>query len=512
VTRSTGVTPWTEVVATALIGTDRRPTGAANPAAEVLDLAAAWTPYRRAGVQPATMDNVPPAAPAETVPLVPQAASVRLELLLEGGPVPWESAAHELILAEWLGLAAARGLRITPHLLPALLDLGRLRRELRPQIAAVGGARARWLADQNPDWRYLSRTTSESTVDASNDTALWETGTRAQRLGHLRRLRRGDAAAAVRLLDRDWPTLTFDERADLVTVLADGLTLADEALLERALDDRRIQVREAATTLLVRLPGSRYQARMVNRARACVSIGDGGDLVVTPPAECDTSMRRDGIVPKPPSGVGERAWWLEQVLALAPLSTWPGSAAEFMSRSVPDDWASTVHRGLAQAAATHRDPAWAAATLDALGTVTPRDRAAAAALYPILDADLLAQHAITALTQGASATWGPLLVACPAPWPDPLGQAVMGGVTALARRDELAGDLYQLCRLAAIRLPVRFASASKALADQTRTANPQQRSLSALESMAGLLAYRSDMTAELTATATDQTDEIREMS
>jgi hypothetical protein len=306
--------------------------------------------------------------------------------------------------------------------------------------------------------------------------------------------------------------LTPDERADLVGTLADGLARADETLLERALDDRRKEVRDAAAGLLVRLPGSAYQARMVDRARAGVSIGDGGALVIMPPAECDKSMRRDGIVAKPPSGVGARAWWLEEVLALAPLSTWPGPAAEFVARAVPDDWASIVHRGLARAAAAHRDPIWAAATLDALGTATPRDRAAAAALYPILDGEQLAQRAIAALTQGVSSTWGPLLVACPAPWPDALGQAAFGGITALTRHDELAGDLYQLCRLAAVRLPTRFAMAAQELAEHTKTANPRQRSVAALENMAGQLAYRHDMAAEITAETTDQTDETREMS
>ena len=505
------MTAWKDVLATALIGTDRRPTGAENPAAEVLDFAASWTPYRRAGVRPTTMDEDPPAAPPETAPLVGQAASVRLELLLEGGPMPWESATRELILAEWLGLAAHHGFRVTPHLLPALLDLGRLRRELRPRIVAVGGARAPWLAELNPDWRYLTRTPGSSTVDENADSTGWETGAQAQRLGYLRRLRRADPAAARELLQREWATLTPDERGDLVGTLADGLTLADETLLERALDDRRKEVREASAALLVRMPGSAYQARMVARARACVSIGDSGVLVITPPAECDKSMRRDGIVAKPPSGVGARAWWLEEVLALTPLSTWPGPAAEFVATPIPDDWASTVHRGLARGAAIHRDPSWAAATLDALGATTPRDRAAAAALYPILDGEQLARRAIAALTQGVNATWGPLLVACPAPWPDALGRAVMGGVSALTRRDDLVGDLYQLCRLAAVRLPAGFAQAALALAEQTRLVNPQQRSLATLESMAALLSYRHDMALEITAETTDQTDETREM-
>jgi hypothetical protein len=89
---------------------------------------------------------------------------------------------------------------------------------------------------------------------------------------------------------------------------------------------------------------------------------------------------------------------------------------------------------------------------------------------------------------------------------------VLGGITTLARRDELAGDLYQLCRLAAIRLPVRFASAARAFAEQTSAANPHQRGLAAFEGLAGLLEYRSDMTAEITAQATDPPDEPPEMS
>ncbi len=123
-TTRSDVRAWNDVLATALIGTDRRPTGSDNPAVDILDLAASWTPYRRAGVRAATMDEPPPAAPPETMPQVGQAATVRLELLLEAGPLPWESATRELILAEWLGLAADSGLRVTPHLLPSLLDQG----------------------------------------------------------------------------------------------------------------------------------------------------------------------------------------------------------------------------------------------------------------------------------------------------------------------------------------------------------------------------------------------------
>ena len=462
---------WTELVATALIGTDRRPTASENPAAEVLDLAASWTPYQRAGFQPTTMDTEPQAAPAEKTPPAAEASGTRLTTLLDGRAAMDGTMRHAVLL-EWLGLAAGRGRRVPPHLLPTLLDHAQSRADLRPLLRHCGGARLRWLAEQNPDWHYLVRAADESSADT------WDTGTQAQRLGHVRHLRRTDPAGARRLLDRDWDTLAADERADLVAALGVRLDLADEALLERALDDRRIEVRDAAVDLLARLRGSAYQARMAGRASACVTVRSSGELLVSAPAECDGSMRRDGITPKPPAGTGARAWWLEEVLAHAPLSTWPGPAERFFARPVSDDWSATVHHGLARAAAAQRDPRWAAAALDVIGG-SVRDRNVLAQLYPVLERDELVRRASAALGRDAAPLWGPILGACPAPWPVELGHAALGGIASIARKPALAGDLYQLCRLAAVRLPVQLAPAVRELAERIRAELPDtaQRAL-----------------------------------
>ena len=262
---------------------------------------------------------------------------------------------------------------------------------------------------------------------------VWETGSRAQRLGYLRRLRRADPAAARELLDRDWATLTPDERGDLVAALADGLALADEALLERALDDRRKEVREAAAGLLVAtagvgLPGPDGRpgaGRCVHRRRWCPGRHAAGRMrQVDAPGRHRRRSRRPESAHGPG---GSRRCSPARRCRPGPgrrRSSWPGrSRTTGPAPSIVDS------PGPPPSSAT---PSWAAATLDVLGTASPRDRAVAAALYPILDGDQLAQRAIAALTQGVSATWGPLLVACPAPWPDALGQAAMGGIAALA--------------------------------------------------------------------------------
>ena len=49
-------------------------------------------------------------------------------------------------------------------------------------------------------------------------------------------------------------------------------------------------------------------------ATACLRV-ERRTVTVNPPSECDKRMRRDGIAMKPPAGTGERAWWLEEILA-----------------------------------------------------------------------------------------------------------------------------------------------------------------------------------------------------
>src|SRR5262249_37175845 len=160
----------------------------------------------------------------------------------------------------------------------------------------------------------------------------------AERIGYLAGRRRRDPAAALALLAEAWPTEAPDNRATLLGTLAEGLSTADEEFVEKALDDRRKEVRLAAVELLARMggsaerarrDGSASRARMVAGAHAAVTR-NRNRLAVPPPTACDAAMKRDGIDPKPPQGTGERAWWLEQVVMRTPLDSWAhlGTPAE----------------------------------------------------------------------------------------------------------------------------------------------------------------------------------------
>jgi hypothetical protein len=229
------VTGWPDLVATALIGTDRRSVAASgDPAAAVLEEAAAWSAYRRAGRLPTTGLAPPIAAPAETRPAVPAASAARLAELL--GPSEGDASIRYRMMRALLTAAAERGFRLPPESLPELLEASRRDRELRSLVAAAGGARLGWLAAQNPAWERLL---TPSTVDIMPDERIWLEGSPGQRAAFLARERRSGPDAARARLEAEWPKLGHEERAALLEQLRTGLGPADEALIESALDDRR---------------------------------------------------------------------------------------------------------------------------------------------------------------------------------------------------------------------------------------------------------------------------------
>jgi hypothetical protein len=496
---------WTDLLAAALIGTAR---GGGQPDA-LLDAAAAHALRRRAGV--ALTPHARPPAPAgpDTVPTVGPAAAARADDLLafdraprDAGPLR-DPAARLDVLTEWLAAAARSGRRVPPELVPALLDAGRRHRALRPLIAEAAGPLAGWLAGQRADWSYASATPPVvSTVD---DTRAWDLGSTADRVRYLSRLRRGDPAAARDLLVGGWAAEPPADRAALLNTLATDLSADDEPLLEQALDDRRGEVRTVALDLLGRLPDSGYGRRMADRADACVDLSRDDRVDVTPPAACDRPMRRDGIAARPPAGVGERAWWLEEILARTPLRHWPAPAA-LLVRPVSRAWAAALYRGLARAAATQRDRAWAAALGDRLTTDVvagggPDDRLLLEALYAALPPDDLAERATAALRRGlADATAvgvEQILGLCPGPWPPALADAVFGALDDQHTRWSTGWRLTGLCEIAARRLPAALAPRAVAVAERLRASRPHDAGVTAVERLAATLRYRHDMLREL---------------
>jgi hypothetical protein len=497
------------VLATALVGTQRRTldTGAphdADPAEALLDVAGALTVYRRAAVTPRTGLSAPEPAPDDSgIPLVSGAAAARLaDLLAIDGPARADAPVRDAdgrleLLAEWL--AAVGGThRVPGELLPALLDTGRRHRSMRHLIAAAGGTRAAWLAEQRADWAYLR---AESVEPAQADLEVWALGTIGRRVAFLTSARRRDPAGARALLEAVWADEDPADRAALLGALATGLSLDDEPLLELALDDKRKEVRVAAVELLAHLPDSAYARRMTERSTACVRITESR-VMVAPPAACDKGMRRDGIAPRPPAGIGERAWWLEELITRTPLREW-GDPGQFLARQVTDEWAPVLRRGLARAAAAQRDPAWATALTGPLTEEVaiggrPDDRLLLEALYDTLPPDALATLAVDVLRRGlagaAAVGVEHVLELCPRPWPPALADAVFAALGDRTGRRAAGWRLAGLCELAALRLAPTEAERAVAVAMALPTGDPMA---SIVGRLADTLRFRHDMLEEL---------------
>ena len=489
------MTTWEDLAASALLGTQRRPVDVAalngplgeaaaalpaeDPAAALLDAAALATPYRRAGRRVAAHDGALPApAPGETLPEVPRAAAARLAYLLDS---------HDrALLPEWLAAAGARGYRVPYDALPPLLDLAaRGETAVRPVV----GERGRWLAAHQPHW---AAAVGPATAP---DPRAWETGTRDERRALLAYLRETAPAEARALLESTWASETGEERAAFVALLAAGLGDGDEPLLERALDDRRKDVREAAAALLRRLPRSAYAARMTAHARAAVTLERRllrTRVAVTPPAGADAAMVRDGLGGKPPKGFGERAWLLRGIVAATPLAAWRDitgmTPRQLLDAPVDKDWRDELVSGWYDATVAQRVPE-AAEWAGALLAYGPRTEWVLE-LLPVADEAARTAYVLSLLKApkpdaAVLATFGP--------WPDPVARAV---VERLARPALPPDDwaMRQWLGLCEEHLPPRRAGDVAAVAARFAPDDPWYPALSRL---ADHLTFRAEMLEEL---------------
>ncbi|MEU5371123.1 DUF5691 domain-containing protein [Streptomyces sp. NPDC005951] len=447
--------PWEELVTSALLGTDRRPPaprGGPVPAdapAALLDAAALHTVRRRAGLLPAVPEARPAPAAPDPRPTLPEAARHRLAHLLADRSAPSgggrRGTAPDLteLIPQWLAIANRRGFRAPPALLPALLDAARARTDLRPQALAFAGPRGMWLAGLNPDWKFALRGSASGPpqpdlTDPDAVARLWEEGLFAERVALLDTVRAQDPPAALALLATTWPAERAEDRLMFLDSLRSGLGNADEPFLEQALSDRSRNVRATAAELLSALPESALAGRMAARALSCVHpdrTGAVAAIAVEAPHECDADMQRDGVVAVPPTGRGERSWWLGQLVEATPLGVWEERfggrpAGEIVALPVADDWADELHTAWCRAAVRQRNPRWSRALLgrpsepvaSGPGTASIAERSKLLAMLDEREraswvAEFIAAHGLSEAFQ--------LLGVCTVPWAGPLGRAVV---------------------------------------------------------------------------------------
>ncbi len=330
---------------------DLAPISGADPQALFLASAAVIGIGEIGGRIPAILEIEDPACPAESSVYLPEAAVGQLKRMLAGE--------FELLLPEFLDLAASRGFLAPPELLPVLLGIGKA--DIRQKALRIVGRRGEWLARHNPAWGFA---VSRLPQDA------WEHGSFAERLAALGQQRAAQPDEARGWVEDTWGQDSPEQRAAFIAALEPGLSMADEILLEICLDDRRKEVRQAARTLLLRLEQSHLALRSWERARRLVKkkfkLLGGDQIEVVLPAEVNTAGRRDGIGERQvQKTLGEKADLLVQIISLVPPQYWNREfgrpPAKILQAAMNSDWREALVLGWQMAAASARDSEWAAA-------------------------------------------------------------------------------------------------------------------------------------------------------
>lgn len=381
----------------------------------LLDAAAALAVVRRGTPPDAAGEPVPP-APDDSRPEPPlHVVSLLGPLLADDAGAIRLSSDRAYVLAEALRLVAQAGMRL-PH---RLLGTALARRDLRPSVQPVLGARGDWLLAQLQGAELDGATAQAADTD---DPEFWDTGTTEERLAWFRRARSTDPDAAREAAVAVWKESPAAFRTELMSAIASTVQPADEAFCEDNLDDRAEGVRVGAAEALSRLPGSAYVARMSARARTAIVVleSESGGLArllkrtsrtlrVTP-FEPDEAAARDGLGRKLSSA--ER---LTRLVAAVPPAAWASfvsaTAAELVT--LPQDeprW--DLVPGIVTATLRHGD-ASTANSLVAAGVMDAR-------LVPLLSTESV----LTLLSRVPPTLIATVLERIPMPWPQEIAIAV----------------------------------------------------------------------------------------
>jgi hypothetical protein len=480
-----------------IIGTDRF-AGQQNSAGALLTDAAACGIQARAGWRPRTHSGRLPPCPREDRPLAPRAAGATLlRLLAEVDPA---------LLEEWAALALAHDVRVDDATVPLVLDWWARQSRRSESVFAVLGQHGRWLASLNPDWQKPVAT-ADIPADADE---RWQTGTRADRLAVLQSVRRTDPARARALVEATWQSDSADDRRQFLDALAENRSIDDEPFLETALDDRSKTVRRRAAGVLALIPGSRSRQRLSVVARTIITIdtsrrilgGRQRKVMLAPPESFAAAWERDGIEQRPPAGLGERAWWLRQILARADLAVWTELTGltpdEVLASLKDDDFAPDAIQALIAAASSTGDVEWSTALVRWLLQSTPIDVESVSVLLGRLSGDPqepLALQAAAAATLTCVERWA-VVTSFDSAWSSEFSIQAMGLV--IVRPASEPKDLWRLSRaveLASRRISPDAAEAFEAAVTGSFSGAPPDNARRSIERVR----LRADMHREFTA-------------
>jgi hypothetical protein len=366
---------WETLMAVALLGTDRQKTLPAiaeetiktllaqvdSSDAELWLLSAAGTlaAYQQAGQKSEKrMERLPEPAEIEAPTIEEPAFAPFLRMIFTQGFQP--------ALPEFLSLLQQSGQYIPPEFLPQLLDWGHSHPEVRSQLLPVIGARGEWLAHLNPKWRYAQATPQALNPEEWKE--LWETSDRTVRINLLREWRSQNPEAARERLETTWKQDSAKDRAAFLECFSVGLTLADEAFLERGLGDRSKEVRATAVDLLSSLPESQLSQKVAIQVLEYIQLKTVEGILqveITLPQTDDPRWKSYGLhdsthLPLLRAKQGDRASLLLHLVGMTPLPVWENAASpnELIQTITNHDWEMIFVQGWSSASLRQQNSAW----------------------------------------------------------------------------------------------------------------------------------------------------------
>ena len=319
-----------------------------DPPLLLAEAAAVFSQIKKAGFKLEDFKGKLPEASLGTEENACSFKSVRhLQLILDGK--------FSAIFPEFLNHLLENGKHLPTSLLPSLMARSGIN-EWWHMIEVSLSDTGKWLLAQHPKWCILVERPDEK---------FWETGDKFQRTALFRYWRMNDPLAATEHLGSAWDSENYRGKKLFIKELAVGLSSNDEPILEKALQDRRKEVRREAVVLLAKLPLSEYSERMFQRALDMLFY-EKGKWHFNIPDEPDKKAVADGILAIDPSWKGgTKAGYLGQIFSKIPPSRWelhfeadPQAVLKLFTRT---DWSNVLLRALANAAVFHGDDNWAGA-------------------------------------------------------------------------------------------------------------------------------------------------------
>lgn len=369
---------WDEIINKALLGSEKAPLTADDIPSDIADefvittspdkeenflkISALAYQYRQSGARALNVSTIgqPAAAPEDKTYCAARANDILKTLLEENIAV---------LLEVWLQMCAGKNVLAYPEIIPALLDVARQDKDLRPLIKAVTGKRGEWLCNLNPQWNFF--------VPQADNKTTWDNGTADERKELLLHLRNVNPEEGRQLLEASWATEGANEKVAFLEILKTNLSPADLPWLE-GLKEKGQRVNAAILALLKSIHSStvvrEYQAVLskcfsIKTGKALLGMISKTELVIDQSFEFPESIFKTGIEKlSSDKNISDHQYILSQVIMSVPPSFWTEhlqrSAAELVALFQKEKQTAFYLPALAISATRVNDTEWIQTILD----------------------------------------------------------------------------------------------------------------------------------------------------